>query len=105
VNIGVKASKAICFYWQVHMLIYDRDLYFLNVLQIVSDTMQIIWRKHDIQRLRMKTFSADIITSALSNPFGVGNSTFRTGSDKIINADTVFGGCYKRDVFDRVGLF
>lgn len=51
------------------------------------------------------TLTGDIITSALSNPFGVGNSTFRTGSEKIVEADTVFGGCYKRDVFEKIGLF
>jgi len=45
------------------------------------------------------------ITIVLTSPFGVGNSTFRTGSDKIVEVDTVFGGCYKRNVFDRIGFF
>ena len=45
------------------------------------------------------------ITNVLSSSFGVGNSTFRTGTDKITEVDTVFGGCYARSVFDKIGLF
>lgn len=45
------------------------------------------------------------ITNVLSSSFGVGNSTFRTGSDKVKEVDTVFGGCYKRGVFERIGNF
>ncbi len=45
------------------------------------------------------------ITCVLSSSFGVGNSTFRTGTDKVMEVDTVFGGCYKRNVFDRIGFF
>jgi glycosyltransferase involved in cell wall biosynthesis len=51
------------------------------------------------------SFVAETITSVLSSRFGVGNSTFRTGSDKIMEVDTVFGGCYKREVFERIGFF
>jgi glycosyltransferase involved in cell wall biosynthesis len=45
------------------------------------------------------------IAQALSHKFGVGNSTFRTGAKKPSYVDTVFGGCYKRDVFDKIGMF
>ena len=50
-------------------------------------------------------FLGDLVISALSSRFGVGNSTFRTGSEKVMEVDTVFGGCYKREVFDKIGLF
>ncbi|MBD3338565.1 MAG: glycosyltransferase [Candidatus Lokiarchaeota archaeon] len=52
-----------------------------------------------------KTNVAKAIAESLSHPFGVGNSSFRVGSQKPIWADTVFGGCYKKKVFDEVGLF
>jgi len=45
------------------------------------------------------------IVLALSNRFGIGGAAFRIGSEKPRWVDTVFGGCYKREVFDRVGLF
>ncbi len=45
------------------------------------------------------------IVRCLSHRFGVGNSAFRTGVDKPTDVDTVFGGCYRREVFEKVGLF
>ena len=48
---------------------------------------------------------AKSITECLSNFFGVGGSHFRKGLNKITEVDTVFGGCFKKDVFDKIGLF
>jgi len=45
------------------------------------------------------------IAAAMSHRFGVGNSYFRTGITKPRWVDTVPFGCYRRDVFSRVGLF
>jgi len=59
----------------------------------------------------LNTISADhnltgyLISFVLSNSFGVGNSKFRTGSVDITEVDTVFGGCYKKEVFQSYGLF
>lgn len=48
---------------------------------------------------------AQAIALSLSNPFGVGNSYFRIGSVEPKYVDTVPFGCYKKEVFKRVGLF
>lgn len=45
------------------------------------------------------------ITMVLSSTFGIGGATYRTGTDKPVIVSTVFGGCYRRDVFDRIGMF
>ncbi len=45
------------------------------------------------------------IALASSHPFGVGGSMHKIGSSKIIETDTVPFGCYKREVFERTGLF
>ncbi len=45
------------------------------------------------------------IAFALSHPFGVGNATYRTGSKEPKYVDTVPFGCYKREVFDKIGLY
>ena len=45
------------------------------------------------------------IVSCLSHPFGVGNSYFRVHAREPKWVDTVFGGCYRREVFTRIGLF
>lgn len=48
---------------------------------------------------------AGAIVAALTHPFGVGNSYFRIGSGDPRWVDTVFGGCWRRQVFERVGRF
>ena len=48
---------------------------------------------------------AKAISLVLSSPFGVGNSYFRIGSNKPRYADTVPFGCYRREIFDEIGLF
>lgn len=59
----------------------------------------------------MRTLPRDItlmgraIIAGLSHRFGVGNSHFRTGSSEARYVDTVFGGFYRREVFERIGYF
>lgn len=48
---------------------------------------------------------AKAIAMSISHPFGVGNSPFRVSRNTAALTDTVFGGCYRRQVFDRIGLF
>lgn len=50
-------------------------------------------------------FLGKTISAALHHPFGVGNSLFRTHTNKPTWVDTVFGACFRRDVFSRIGLF
>jgi GT2 family glycosyltransferase len=60
---------------------------------------------------RLVTLPADstpmarAIARALSHPFGVGNSHFRIGARKRRWVDTVPFGCFRREVFGRVGMF
>ncbi len=50
------------------------------------------------------SLSARAIALCLSNKFGGGGS-FRTGVDKPVFADTAFGCFYKKEVFEKIGLF
>lgn len=52
-----------------------------------------------------RTPAAQAIALALGHRFGVGNSYFRIGTDTPRWVDTVPFGCFRRDVFERVGLF
>lgn len=52
-----------------------------------------------------RTPKSTAICEVLQHPFGVGNSSFRTGTDRITETDTVPFGCFRRDVFDRFGLY
>ncbi|MGF7086739.1 glycosyltransferase involved in cell wall biosynthesis [Kroppenstedtia sanguinis] len=51
-------------------------------------------------------FWGEVNAYVYSHPFGVGNSKFRTTKNKWEGyVDTVPYGAYKREIFDRVGLF
>lgn len=52
-----------------------------------------------------KTPKTLAIREVLSNMFGVGNSTFRTGIGGVREVDTVPFGCWKRDVFEKYGYY
>ena len=45
------------------------------------------------------------IAHAMSSPFGMGNSRFRIGASHEMWVDTVPFGCFRRELFDRIGLF
>jgi glycosyltransferase involved in cell wall biosynthesis len=51
------------------------------------------------------TPTARAIALGISHRFGVGNSHFRIGTDARREVDTVPFGCFRREVFERIGLF
>ncbi|NLA25468.1 MAG: glycosyltransferase [Bacteroidales bacterium] len=51
------------------------------------------------------TLTAIAIAEASKNPFGIGDATYRIGSNEEREVDTVPFGCFRRSVFDRLGLF
>lgn len=54
---------------------------------------------------RDRNLMAPFVIAALTHRFGVGGSAFRLAAAEPQWVDTVFGGCYRREVFDQVGLF
>ncbi|NCQ17482.1 MAG: glycosyltransferase family 2 protein [Ignavibacteria bacterium CG_4_8_14_3_um_filter_37_9] len=56
----------------------------------------------DIKNKNPKTIS---IAAVLSNKYGVGNSYFRIGVEKIEEVDHVPFGCFRKEIFNKVGLF
>ena len=52
-----------------------------------------------------KTPKTLAIREVLSNKFGVGNSTFRTGISGVQEVETVPFGCWKREVFEKYGMY
>ncbi len=51
------------------------------------------------------TLWARAIARSISHPFAAGNATYRIGARDMKWVDTVFGGCYRRVLFDEIGLF
>jgi succinoglycan biosynthesis protein ExoA len=52
-----------------------------------------------------ETISSQAISLAMSSPFGVGGSAFRTVKDRRMFVDTVAFPAYKRETIHKVGLF
>lgn len=51
------------------------------------------------------SITATAIAYATSSPFGIGNAWYRIGVSKIREVDTVPFGCYRKEIFDKIGLF
>jgi succinoglycan biosynthesis protein ExoA len=54
---------------------------------------------------RRSTLLGRAIAACLSNEFGIGNSYSRTHVSNPVWFPALFGGCYRVEVFERVGLF
>lgn len=52
-----------------------------------------------------KTAVAVAIAECLSNKFGMGNSYFRVGASHVMSVDTVPFGCFRKSLFDKIGLY
>jgi glycosyltransferase involved in cell wall biosynthesis len=104
VNTGFKASKG-----ELIVILGSHATYSKNYISLCVENSN----KYDADNvggiLETIGLNTSIIGTAincvLSSSFGVGNSTFRTGTNKVTEVDTVFGGCYKRKVFENIGLF
>lgn len=57
-----------------------------------------------VQRPLATTAMQQAIGVAMTHPFGVGDAQFRLGRRSRF-VDTVYPGCFRREIFDRVGLF
>ena len=51
------------------------------------------------------TMLCQAIAFSTSHPFGTGPSLFRIGCSTVTETDTVPFGCFRKEIFDKVGLF
>lgn len=105
-NIGVKAAKG-----DIIIRLDGHALYPTNYFtQLVEWHKKLpdAWNVGGVCDTKVvnSTPVSEAIAKVMSDKFGVGNSTFRTGSDKeYLEADTVPFGAYKSFVFDKIGLY
>lgn len=102
-NIGIKASKGDVIVRMDAHSYYDKNYIFKCVETLKNvDAYNV---GGPITTLPGEnTLKAKAIALATSHPFGVGNSKFRT-SNKAQYVDTVTFGAFRREIFDKVGLF
>lgn len=103
-NRGIKASKGNVIMRLDAHAIYEKN-YFSELVKYLkelnADNVGAVC-KTDVLNKTSKTLAMKEI---LSNKFGVGNSVFRTGINKIMEVDTVPFGCWNRDVFEKYGMY
>lgn len=103
-NIGIKASRGdVIMRLDAHAT-YEKNYFSALVAALENydaDNVGAVCHT-DVLNKTPKTLA---IREVLSNKFGVGNSTFRTGITKAQEVETVPFGCWKRDVFDKYGLY
>lgn len=103
-NIGIRAAKGevVCRI-DAHARI-TRDYLRRCVEHLCAGTAENIGGSMQTIPSRQNVMARSIAL-CMSHKFGVGNSAFRTGIDQPAFTDTVFGGCYKRETLERIGLY
>ena len=94
-NMGINASKGdIIIRLDAHAKYPSNYFRVLTkaLIDLHADNVGVVCRTEVLN----KTQKSLAIKEVLSNKFGVGNSTFRTGISKIQEVDTVPFGCWKR---------
>jgi len=103
-NIGVQASQGqIVIRIDAHTVYPENYFSWLVTWLIKSEADNV--GGVCITRPANQTPKARAIAFGLSHPWGVGNSHFRIGASKPKWVDTVPFGCYRREVFERIGLY
>jgi len=103
-NIGIdEARSAIWMRIDAHA-VYAKDYISLCVKGLKEKNVDNIGGVR-YTRSKSKTCIGLGLAEAVSHPFAVGNAYYRTGSSKPKYVDTVFCGCYRREVFDKIGKF
>jgi len=103
-NIGIKNAKG--------EIIVRTDAHATYENDYISKCIKYLERyKADniggIQKVVSKedTLVSKAIAASFSNLFGTGDSYYRTGSKEPKEVDTVFCGCYRKEVFNKIGFF
>ena len=103
-NRGIQASKGeIIIRLDAHA-IYPKNYFSTlvkNLKNLKADNVGAICRTLPAKN----TSKCKAIAAALSTSFGMGNSHFRIGAKEVMQVDTVPFGCYRKDVFERIGLY
>lgn len=103
-NLGINASNGEYIFILSAHAEYEHD-YFLKLVKGIEELNADCVGGVLITDVKNKTKKSSAIKEVLMHKFGVGNASFRIGSDKVKAVDTVAFGCYRRDTFAKYGLF
>lgn len=103
-NIGIRSSKSKYIIRMDAHSSYPKD-YISSLLywhhKLKADNVGGLWETDVINKNR----KSNSIIKVLTNKLGVGNALYRLGVQSPKLVDTVPFGCYKKDIFDKIGLY
>src|SRR5258708_7516081 len=102
-NIGIRAARGEVIIRADGHNVYPRD-YAANCVKYLEETGADNVGGPCVTVGADESFSARLVAAILSSPFGVGNSKFRTSREESF-VDTVPFGAFRREIFDRVGMY
>lgn len=103
-NIGVRRAKGQLIVIVGAHCTYEKDYISKSVrflYKYSADNVGGIWKIIP----RDNSLIGTAIAMAMASPFGSGNAYTKIGSKGPRWVDTVFGGCYRKEVFEEIGLF
>jgi glycosyltransferase involved in cell wall biosynthesis len=104
-NIGIQSSKGDVIVRMDAHAIYKNNYIekcINSLLKTGADNVGGIWKIKEAN----DSLIAKVITYVLSSSFGSGDAYYKTKkSDKIREVDAVPFGCYRKQIFDKLGLF
>lgn len=100
-NIGIRESKAPVIVRLDAHAEYPADYIRLSVETLLERDCE---NAGGIFDTRGRSFMGEAIAAMLKTPFGVGNASYRL-TDQEGYVDTVPFGCFRRELFDRIGGF
>ena len=103
-NIGIEASMGEYIFILSAHASYPKD-YFSKLLKEIDGLEADCVGGVLFTDVKNKNLKSNSIKEILTNKFGVGNASFRTGSDEIKRVDTVAFGCYRKTAFEKYGLY
>lgn len=103
-NMGIKASKG-----DYIFIMGAHNEYPQNYVSACVEAAEKYQVDNVGGRIEARTDDKGLIAQAILgtylSSFGIGNATFRKDTKRPVLVDTVFGGCYRRDVFERIGFY
>src|SRR5438132_868403 len=102
-NIGIRAARGEVIIRADGHNVYPRD-YAANCVKFLEETGAENVGGPWMTVAADESFGARLVAAVLSSPFGVGNSKFRTSREEGF-VDTVPFGAFRREIFDRVGMY
>lgn len=103
-NVGIKAAKG-----EVIIRLDAHAVYPQNYFSVLERKLQELGADNVGGICRTLPVNDSVVCKAiaiaLSSSFGMGNSYFRIGASKEMCVDTVPFGCFRREIFDKIGYF